>query len=447
MGFLTLNFTSDNAGGGEMNRPRSKKKVILTCCVLLAINGLTACEQLDHWRAKQALKCDSYQSVDSLKEKTLLAVRKQTAEKVQQTMNQTQQPINMATVDSYLQKIKLSVSDVRTEDGSSMQDNLACQARLTVEIPKQMLKDAEITRYLDGLSPLEMQAAQHDIMQNGNVFVRDEGYRVRMADNSRKVFATPFSDAELTPFLRDVVHAALLKEQKLIDAKEQGRLTAEQVAMLRQTDDEMQSVMIAIKKPNMPTASSAVVQSLDVDTTNDIEQNVSTQTTNVPAELLAHNSGNGHTQRPRNMPIKRDDQRTFEDRFADPKNVFAVDTNSDVVVNISKTAFNQRVVMHQTDDNTLPAKQRQALQQVRRDVAKINAKMNQAWKSTREVVRSEMRDYQIAWLRERQISCFERAEKVKNAQKEWVESRCHIEFSTARLKEMRQTIVEFEKLL
>lgn len=417
-----------------MNKPPTCKNVLLAC-VILAMSGLTACEQLERWRAKQALKCDSYQSVDSLKEKTLLAVRKQTAEKVQQTMNQTHQPINMAVVDSYLQKVKLSVSDVRTETGSSIQDNLVCQARITVEIPKQMLKDAEITRHLDGLSPLEMQAAQQDIIQNGNIFVRDEGYRVRMADNSTKVFATPFSHTELTPFLGDVVLGALLKEQKLITAHEQGRLTAEQVAQLRQTDDEMQTIFVPMKSPTQERPSTLAQSPVSAPNMVDVSEQT---------ELLMPDSETVVAQKPQ---AKRVETPSVEARVAEPTAEFVADTHNHVVVKVSQDAFKERVVMHQTDVKTLSAKQRAELQHMRQEVAKVNAKMNTAWLSTRPDVRKEMRDYQIAWLQERQITCFERAEKVKNAQKEWVESRCHVDFTNARLKEMRKTITDFEKLL
>ena len=177
---------------------RHLRVAIATVFVLLA-----GCGQ------KPKLECtsDGSQSttIDLIKENIRLAVMKTVGDTDKTT------PISGSKVRAVIQQLSISLNDIRTSREDPNSTKKFCTASLHIQVPEDIMRDAESVRQAANSSLIADVADRDGIDQQYNVSKLSFNFDVQPTDDGSKVYAESDDLAHIRNFFSELIGSALLK--------------------------------------------------------------------------------------------------------------------------------------------------------------------------------------------------------------------------------------------
>lgn len=152
--------------------------------------------------------------------------------------------VDMGKLRSALQQISFNVTNVRTNNSDPNSNKKYCVTDLVVNIPDQMVKDADASRAVYEDNNIAQAAVLSDLSFENNQLKRELEYFVQPTDDGKKVFVTLENPDALAFFVRDIAIDSLLKSARqnaaeIAKQEEMKRISEENAAV-----EEYQSLLV-----------------------------------------------------------------------------------------------------------------------------------------------------------------------------------------------------------
>ncbi|WP_081403502.1 lysozyme inhibitor LprI family protein [Acinetobacter sp. HR7] len=218
-----------------------------------SILTLVGCEKVSSI-AGSSVKCDSEITKQTFVEAFSKNVAEIASNRVKEIIETENVTVDMGKLRSALQQITFNVTDVRTNNADPNSKKNYCVTNLVVNIPAQMIKDADAARAVYEENNISQAAVLSDLNFENNQLKKEIEYFVQPTDDGKKVFVTLENPDALAVFVRDIAIDSLLKGARqnaaeLAKQEEMKRLAEESAAA-----EEYQSLLITEAQTNLDQA-------------------------------------------------------------------------------------------------------------------------------------------------------------------------------------------------
>lgn len=215
--------------------------------------ALAACDKVSTITGS-GTKCDSditKQIVVETFSKNVSDIASTRVKELIQTENVT---IDMGKLRSTLQQITFNVTNVRTNNSDPNSKKNYCATDFIVNIPTQMIKDADTARAVYEENNIAQAAVLSDLSFENNQLKKEIEYFVQPTDDGKKVFVTLENPDALAFFVRDIAIDSLLKAARQNAAEVAKQEEIKRVAQESAAAEEYQSVLLSEAQSNLDNA-------------------------------------------------------------------------------------------------------------------------------------------------------------------------------------------------
>lgn len=152
--------------------------------------------------------------------------------------------VDMGKLRSALQKITFNVTNVRTNNSDPNSKKNYCVTDFVVNIPAQMVKDADAARAVYDENSVAQAAVLSDLNFENNHLQREIEYFVQPTDDGEKVFVTLENPDVLAAFVRDLAIDSILKSARKNAAEIAQQEEVKRIAEESAAVEEYQSILI-----------------------------------------------------------------------------------------------------------------------------------------------------------------------------------------------------------
>ena len=160
----------------------------------------------------------------------------------------------MGKLRAALKQITFNVTDVRTNSSDPNSKKEYCATQFIVNVPGQMIKDADAARAVHSENNIAQAAVLSDLTLEANQLKKELDYIVQPTDDGKKVYVTLENPDALALFVRDIAVDSLLKSARQnaaeVAQQEQMKVQAEAVA----DAEAYQSVLVGEAQVNLDKA-------------------------------------------------------------------------------------------------------------------------------------------------------------------------------------------------
>lgn len=127
------------------------------------------------------------------------------------------QAFDSSTIRSIINKITISIEDVRTSKDEANSTKVSCEANLKIAIPSQVLDDAQSARSEANLGTIQTLTASNSLKQDSGGFTKPIEYNLQKTDDGKKIYAETADHKSAAEFITEIAGSAMMKP--LIEAK------------------------------------------------------------------------------------------------------------------------------------------------------------------------------------------------------------------------------------
>ena len=117
--------------------------------------------------------------------------------------------IGPAAVKSLLDKVKITIEDVRTQSASSNTTQKSCEGKIKLVLPSDLINDANQARSNLGQNSVQQFADMSGLLGGPDAFTHAIAYTVQPTDDGKSLFGETAADTTYISFLRDVITNAV----------------------------------------------------------------------------------------------------------------------------------------------------------------------------------------------------------------------------------------------
>lgn len=223
--------------------------------VILSLSGLlvSGCEKISSF-TNSNVKCDNESAKQLVVESFSKTLSDISAERVKDLIESENITIDMGKLRSALSKVTFNVTDIRTNNSDPNSKKEYCVTNFVVNIPSQMIKDADESRAVYDQTIVSQSAVLSDLSLEGNQLKKSLEYMVQPTDDSKKVYVQLENSEGVAYFVRDVAIDSLLKSARLNAAELAKQDELKRVAEEEAATKEYQAVLISEAKVKLDNA-------------------------------------------------------------------------------------------------------------------------------------------------------------------------------------------------
>ncbi|OTG72295.1 hypothetical protein B9T26_10185 [Acinetobacter sp. ANC 4169] len=227
-----------------------KFKFFALLCSTLVVSGCDKVQSI----TGTSVKCDDETAKQLVVESFSKTVSDISAERVKELINTENVTIDMGKLRSTLQQITFNVNDVRTNNSDPNSKKQYCATEFVVNVPDQMIKDADAARAVYDENNTAQAAVLSDLSFEANQLKKEIEYLVQPTDDGKKVYVTLENPDALAYFVRDIAVDSLVKNARLNAAEVAKQDEIKRVADEEAAAQEYQTVLISEAKTNLDKA-------------------------------------------------------------------------------------------------------------------------------------------------------------------------------------------------
>ena len=227
-----------------------KYKVLVLIGCMFTLSG---CDKVQSITGR-SVKCDNETAKQLVVESFSKSLSDQSAARVKDLITNENISIDMGKLRSALKQITFNVNDVRTNNSDPNSQKEYCITQFVVNIPSQMVKDADAARSVYDETNIAQAAVLADLTFEANQFKKELEYSVQPTDDNKKVYVVVENPDALALFVRDIAVDSLLKNarQNAVEVAKQAAL--EQANEEQANAQEYQSLLIAEAQASLDKA-------------------------------------------------------------------------------------------------------------------------------------------------------------------------------------------------
>lgn len=206
-----------------------KSKLVLTALSMLIVTGCDKVATL----TGSGVKCDNETAKELIVESFSKKLSDASAERVKSLIASENITIDMGKLRASLANVSFNVNDIRTNNSDPNSKKEYCVTTFVVNLPSNMIKDANDARDVYGEVNVAQSAVLSDLSLESNTLKTSLDYMVQPTDDAKKVFVQLENGESAAYFVRDVVIDSLLKSARLNAAE-----VAKQEEIQRQLEEE-----------------------------------------------------------------------------------------------------------------------------------------------------------------------------------------------------------------
>lgn len=215
--------------------------------------ALAACDKVSTITGS-GTKCDSDITKQIVVETFSKNVSDIASTRVKELIETENVTIDMGKLRSTLQQITFNVTNVRTNNSDPNSKKNYCATDFIVNIPAQMIKDADAARAVYEENNIAQAAVLSDLSFENNQLKKEIEYFVQPTDDGKKVFVTLENPDALAFFVRDIAIDSLLKAARQNAAEVAKQEEIKRVAEESAAAEEYQSVLLSEAQSNLDNA-------------------------------------------------------------------------------------------------------------------------------------------------------------------------------------------------
>ena len=205
-----------------------KYKILALLCSTLMFVG---CDQVKSMTGG-GVSCSNETAKELVVETFSKSVSNSAAERVKALISEENITIDMGKLRAALKQITFNVTDVRTNSSDPNSKKEYCATQFIVNVPGQMIKDADAARAVYNENNIAQAAVLSDLTLEANQLKKELEYIVQPTDDGKKVYVTLENPDALAIFVRDIAIDSLLKSARQIcrscsSGANEGRGTSE----------------------------------------------------------------------------------------------------------------------------------------------------------------------------------------------------------------------------
>ena len=200
------------------------------------------------------VKCDSEISKDVVVKTFSKNISDIASDRVKELIEIENLTVDMGKLRSALQQITFNVTSVRTNNSDPNSNKKYCVTEFVVNIPSQMVKDADAARAVYGDNNIAQSAVLSDLSFDNNQLKRELEYFVQPTDDGKEVFVTLENPDSLAYFVRDIAIDSLLKAARQNAAAVAKQAETKRIAEENAAVEEYQNLLIMEAKTNLDQA-------------------------------------------------------------------------------------------------------------------------------------------------------------------------------------------------
>lgn len=215
--------------------------------------ALAACDKVSTITGS-GTKCDSDITKQIVVETFSKNVSDIASTRVKELIETENVTVDMGKLRSTLQQITFNVTNVRTNNSDPNSKKNYCATDFIVNIPAQMIKDADAARAVYEENNIAQAAVLSDLSFENNQLKKEIEYFVQPTDDGKKVFVTLENPDALAFFVRDIAIDSLLKAARQNAAEVAKQEEIKRVAEESAAAEEYQSVLLSEAQSNLDNA-------------------------------------------------------------------------------------------------------------------------------------------------------------------------------------------------
>lgn len=215
--------------------------------------ALAACDKVSTITGS-GTKCDSDITKQIVVETFSKNVSDIASTRVKELIETENVTVDMGKLRSTLQQITFNVTNVRTNNSDPNSKKNYCATDFIVNIPAQMIKDADAARAVYEENNIAQAAVLSDLSFENNQLKKEIEYFVQPTDDGKKVFVTLENPDALAFFVRDIAIDSLLKAARQNAAEVAKQEEIKRVAEQSAAAEEYQSVLLSEAQSNLDNA-------------------------------------------------------------------------------------------------------------------------------------------------------------------------------------------------
>lgn len=204
---------------------------ILLSSILCSILSLSGCDKF----TGKSVKCND----DEVKKLVIEDFNKKLLDNAEQSIKELIKneniTIDMGKLRSALKQITFTTSDIRTNNSDPNSNKEYCSTSFSVDIPSQIIKDANGARAVYDETNISQIAVLSDIASENGKFKKELDYSVQPTDDNKTILVNLENPESLVYFVRDVAVYSLIKSARenaiaLAEQENQKAIEAENAA-------------------------------------------------------------------------------------------------------------------------------------------------------------------------------------------------------------------------
>src|SRR5690606_21272065 len=215
--------------------------------------ALAACDKVSTITGS-GTKCDSDITKQIVVETFSKNVSDIASTRVKELIETENVTIDMGKLRSTLQQITFNVTNVRTNNSDPNSKKNYCATDFIVNIPTQMIKDADTARAVYEENNIAQAAVLSDLSFENNQLKKEIEYFVQPTDDGKKGFVTLENPDALAFVVRDIASDSLLKAARQDAAEVAKQEEIKRVAEESAAAEEYQSVLLSEAQSNLDNA-------------------------------------------------------------------------------------------------------------------------------------------------------------------------------------------------
>ena len=227
-----------------------KHKILTVLCGALMLSG---CDQVKTMTGS-GVSCNNETAKELVVETFSKSISDAAGERVKQLISEENITIDMGKLRAALKQMTFNVNDVRTNSSDPNSKKEYCVTQFVVNIPAQMIKDADAARAVYEENNIAQSAVLSDLTFESNQLKKELDYIVQPTDDGKKVYVTLENPDALAFFVRDIAVDSLLKSARQNAAEVAQQEQMKQEAQAVADAEEYQSVLISEAKVNLDRA-------------------------------------------------------------------------------------------------------------------------------------------------------------------------------------------------
>lgn len=218
-----------------------KYKILTLLCSTLVLAG---CDQVKSMTGS-GVSCSNETAKELVVETFSKSVSNSAAERVKGLISEENITIDMGKLRAALKQITFNVTDVRTNSSDPNSKKEFCATQFIVNVPGQMIKDADAARAVYDENNVAQAAVLSDLALEANQLKKEIEYIVQPTDDGKKVYVSLENPDALAIFVRDIAIDSLLKSARQNAAEVAQQEQMKEDAQANADAEEYQSILVS----------------------------------------------------------------------------------------------------------------------------------------------------------------------------------------------------------